>query len=112
MLKLKKVVLEFLVALMKNAENSVGTAEKAEKLLKNLASKEQRKVEFKAPSRDDTPIVPYPQRLKKNKLDNQFSKFMEIFKKLHINIPFSDALEKMPILCLVHEIHPREQEEA
>ena len=32
----------------------------------------------------------------KNKLDKQFTKFMEVFKKLHINIPFSDALEQMP----------------
>ena len=40
--------------------------------------------------------IPYPQRLKKNKLDKQFAKFMEVFKKLHINIPFADALEQMP----------------
>ena len=37
--------------------------------------------------------VPYPQRLKKHKLDKQFTKFMDVFKKLHINIPFVDALE-------------------
>ena len=36
--------------------------------------------------------VPYPQRLKKHKLDKQFTKFMDVFKKLHINIPFADAL--------------------
>ena len=41
-------------------------------------------------------VIPYPQRLKKNKLDNQFGKFMEIFKKLRIHISFVDALEKMP----------------
>ena len=40
--------------------------------------------------------IPYPQRLKKNKLDKKFTKFMEVFKKLHINIPFADALEQMP----------------
>ena len=40
--------------------------------------------------------VPYPQRLKKNKLDKQFTKFMEVFKKLHINIPFANAIEQMP----------------
>ena len=40
--------------------------------------------------------VPYPQRLKKHKLDKQFTKFMDFFKKLHINIPFADALEQMP----------------
>ena len=34
--------------------------------------------------------------LKKKKLDEQFAKFLEIFKKIHINIPFADALEQMP----------------
>ena len=40
--------------------------------------------------------VPYLQRLKKHKLDKQFTKFMDVFKKLHINISFADALEQMP----------------
>ena len=40
--------------------------------------------------------IPYPQRLWKNSLDKQFSKFLEVFKKLHINIPFVEALEQMP----------------
>ncbi|KAL5575067.1 hypothetical protein UlMin_016766 [Ulmus minor] len=42
------------------------------------------------------PPIPYPQRLIKKKLDNQFDKFLEIFKKLHINIPFAEMLEQMP----------------
>ena len=41
-------------------------------------------------------LISYPQCLKKNKLDKQFTKFMEVFKKLHLNIPFADALEQMP----------------
>ena len=40
--------------------------------------------------------IPFPQRLRQNKPDKQFTKFMEVFKKLHINIPFADALEQMP----------------
>ena len=28
-------------------------------------------------------------------MDKQFGRFMDIFKKLHINIPFAEALEKM-----------------
>ncbi|XP_073294558.1 uncharacterized protein [Primulina huaijiensis] len=42
------------------------------------------------------PTIPYPQRFKKKSLDDQFAKFLEIFKKIHINIPFADALEQMP----------------
>ncbi|XP_075500158.1 uncharacterized protein LOC142538744 [Primulina tabacum] len=40
--------------------------------------------------------LPYPQRFKKKGIDDQFVKFLEIFKKIHINIPFADALEQMP----------------
>ncbi|XP_073137404.1 uncharacterized protein [Henckelia pumila] len=42
------------------------------------------------------PQLPYPHRFKKKALDEQFSKFLDIFKKIHINIPFADALEQMP----------------
>ncbi|XP_060968367.1 uncharacterized protein LOC133035940 [Cannabis sativa] len=40
--------------------------------------------------------IPYPERLRKNNMDKQFSKFLEVFKKLSINIPFAKALEQMP----------------
>ncbi|KAJ4717030.1 DNA-directed DNA polymerase [Melia azedarach] len=42
------------------------------------------------------PPLPFLQRFQKKKLDAQFSKFLEMFKKLHINILFVDALEQMP----------------
>lgn len=43
-------------------------------------------------------VVPllFPQRLKKKNLDEKFIKFLEVFKKIHINIPFAKALEQMP----------------
>ncbi|XP_061371264.1 uncharacterized protein LOC133313865, partial [Gastrolobium bilobum] len=46
----------------------------------------------------DNPYVkaPYPQRLQQSEQKKNFSKFLEIFKKLHINIPFAEALEQMP----------------
>ncbi|XP_073131467.1 uncharacterized protein [Henckelia pumila] len=42
------------------------------------------------------PQLPYPKRFKKKALEEKFTKFLEIFKKIHINIQFSDALEKIP----------------
>ncbi|XP_073120421.1 uncharacterized protein [Henckelia pumila] len=39
---------------------------------------------------------PFPAALKKAKLDSQFGKFLEVFKKLNINIPFADALMQIP----------------
>ncbi|XP_068644707.1 uncharacterized protein [Aristolochia californica] len=41
-------------------------------------------------------LLPYPQRFQKQKLDKQFSKFLDILKKVHINIPFADDLEQRP----------------
>ncbi|XP_056169335.1 uncharacterized protein LOC130138641 [Syzygium oleosum] len=42
------------------------------------------------------PLVPYPERLQQHKIDKQLSKFLDVFKKLHINIPFAYALAQMP----------------
>ena len=46
------------------------------------------------PPKITTPL-PYPQRFKKQNLDEQFTKFLGVFKKLHINIPFANVLEHM-----------------
>ena len=43
-----------------------------------------------------TPPLPFPQRMAKVKLDMQFRKFLEVLKKLYINIPFIEALTQMP----------------
>ncbi|XP_061365407.1 uncharacterized protein LOC133308738 [Gastrolobium bilobum] len=39
--------------------------------------------------------VPYPQRLKQDIQKQQYTKFLEIFKKLQVNISFAEALESM-----------------
>ena len=70
-------------------------AEKVENSLNNPVESELKKDDVKAPSKEDTPIVPFPQHLKKKRMDKQFDKFMNVFRKLHINIPFDDVLEKM-----------------
>ncbi|XP_057246828.1 uncharacterized protein LOC130589556 [Beta vulgaris subsp. vulgaris] len=41
------------------------------------------------------PPVPFPQRLAQ-KLEKKYGKFLDILKKLHINIPFLDAISEMP----------------
>ncbi|KAL5545127.1 hypothetical protein UlMin_008911 [Ulmus minor] len=57
------------------------------------ASKQAIEQPFPKPSSN---AVPFPQRLRKQNLDKQFSKFIDIFKSLHINLPFVDMLEQMP----------------
>ena len=42
------------------------------------------------------PTIPFPHRLRKQKDGEQFFRFLEIFKKLQINIPLAEALAQMP----------------
>ena len=44
-----------------------------------------------------TPAVPFPQRLRKSRREEQFSKFLDIFKKIEINIPFPEMISQMPL---------------
>ena len=93
--------LETLVEAQEEVENPAGTekssaevVEDAGKLVKKPVSNTPEKVEAQKPSYDEKPIISYPQRLRKNKLDKEFGRLMDIFKKLHINIPFAEALEQ------------------
>jgi Aspartyl protease len=42
------------------------------------------------------PPIPFPQRLAKVKKNKKIGKFVELLNKLHINIPFIEALTQMP----------------
>ena len=59
---------------------------------------EEKKSTYVAPPAYD-PLIPYPQRVeskKKEETGRQYFKFLEMFKKLHINILFLEALEQIP----------------
>ncbi|RDY04138.1 hypothetical protein CR513_12189, partial [Mucuna pruriens] len=47
--------------------------------------------------------VPFPQRLEDDKEDKEFSKFLEIFRKVHINISFVEKLEEFEVINLTKE---------
>ena len=38
----------------------------------------------------------FPQRLQKEKMEELFSRFLDIFKKIEINIPFVEVINQMP----------------
>ena len=42
------------------------------------------------------PPLPFPQRMNQAKIDEQFSRFVNMFKKMEINILFAEALIQMP----------------
>ncbi|XP_022019291.1 uncharacterized protein LOC110919328 [Helianthus annuus] len=50
----------------------------------------------KEPVREYVPPIPYPGRLKKQKMEEHYGKFLELFKQLHINLPFVEALAQIP----------------
>ena len=41
--------------------------------------------------------MPFPQRLQKARREEQFSKFLDISKKIEINIPSAEVINQMPI---------------
>ena len=41
-------------------------------------------------------VIPFPQRLPKSKMEEQFSRFLDVFKTTEINILFIEALAQMP----------------
>jgi len=43
------------------------------------------------------PPLPFPQRFARAKLESQFGNFLDMLKKLHVNVPFLDALSQMPL---------------
>ncbi|GKE56773.1 hypothetical protein Tco_1495958 [Tanacetum coccineum] len=52
---------------------------------------------FVQPSSEvQTPPIPFPRRLRKEKEEAQQKKFLENLKQLHINLPFIKALAQMP----------------
>ncbi|XP_019223574.1 PREDICTED: uncharacterized protein LOC109205321 [Nicotiana attenuata] len=40
--------------------------------------------------------LPFPQKQRREKLDKQFERFLEVFKQVHVNKPFTEVLSQMP----------------
>ncbi|KAL5583117.1 hypothetical protein UlMin_015559 [Ulmus minor] len=89
----KAITLRSRKELEKSKEASKQTIEEDTSVSKNQPAATTSEQPLPKPS---TNSVPFPQRLRKQNLDKQFSKFIDIFKSLHINLPFVDMLEQMP----------------
>ena len=44
-----------------------------------------------------SPAVPFPQRLQKSKIEEQFARFLKTFQKLEISMPFTEVVTQMPL---------------
>ncbi|XP_021714644.1 uncharacterized protein LOC110682597 [Chenopodium quinoa] len=71
-------------------------AEASEKEVEDARVEEASKETPLKPLAPYVPKIPFPQRLAQAKLEKKFSKFLDILKKLHINIPFLDAISEIP----------------
>ncbi|WRX22570.1 Reverse transcriptase/retrotransposon-derived protein [Theobroma cacao] len=60
-----------------------------------IEEKEEDKAKNQGTSQVIHPSPPFSQKLQKKKLEKQFQKFLDVFKKLHINISFAATLEQM-----------------
>ncbi|XP_061366676.1 uncharacterized protein LOC133309846, partial [Gastrolobium bilobum] len=92
------------------SEKAIEHVEKEKEVAKEFAAEKTvpEKKEFKwekkkAQERQEKPLelspyakIPYPQRFREEIKKQQYSKFLDIFKKLQINILFTEALEIMP----------------
>ena len=48
------------------------------------------------PSSPSVPKVPYPRRLRKDKMEQSFKDIYDVLSKVTINLPLLDAIQKMP----------------
>ena len=75
-------------------EETEKEGEKNNQIVQPKGSNDQKKKE-RVPV--NTPAVPFPQRLQKSRREEHFSKFLDIFKKLEINILFAEVISQMPL---------------
>ena len=65
--------------------------------------KERKKVQLsreegsKKKIQNNLPAVPFPQRLQKSKIEEQFARFLKTFQKLKISMPFTEVVTQMPL---------------
>ncbi|CAM8919529.1 unnamed protein product [Rhodiola kirilowii] len=57
---------------------------------------EEKKHEEPVLMRKYVPMVPFPQRLNKSKLDAHFQRFVEMLKKLYVTLPFHEVITQNP----------------
>ncbi|XP_022880987.1 uncharacterized protein LOC111398300 [Olea europaea var. sylvestris] len=72
--------------------------DKSEQLDQVVLSQELENLQVKAtiPIKPYVPPVPFPHRLQKRKLEDQFARFLDNFKKFHVNIPLIEAIYQIP----------------
>ena len=76
-------------------EGILENAESPEKERKKEQQQQEEKSKKKA--HNSMPAVPFPQRLQKSRIEEQFANFFKTFQKLEIIMPFTEVVTQMPL---------------
>jgi hypothetical protein len=52
----------------------------------------------------DSRMLPFPHRSRKPSVDEQFTRFVEVIQKIHINVPLLDAMQVPTYACYLEDI--------
>ncbi|CAM8920043.1 unnamed protein product [Rhodiola kirilowii] len=85
-----------------------GKPTRKDKEIEAEVTKKNSEVEPQAPTEEEekeeelilirkyVPMIPFPQRLNKSKLDAHFQRFVEMLKKLYVTLPFHEVITQNP----------------
>ena len=51
----------------------------------------------KKKTQNNQPVVPFPQRRQKSRIEEQFARFLKTFQKLEISMPFTEVVTQIPL---------------
>ena len=74
-----------------DSKKEEGSPEKEEALEKKKEGVDRKDI------KGSRPAVPFPQRLQKSKIEEQFARFLKTFQKLEISMPFTEVVTQMPL---------------
>ena len=98
----------------KNPKDCMAVQLRSEKELEKMKEKNDSSKEEESPEKEEAlekkkdgvdrkdiqgsiPAVPFPQRLQKSKIEEQFARFLKTFQKLEISMPFTEVVTQMPL---------------
>ncbi|XP_044470577.1 uncharacterized protein LOC123199614 [Mangifera indica] len=76
-------------------QKDVEKSSKEDTLEKKVEGNIQEAPEKQVLSKTYSTPLPFPQRFQKAKLDQQFGKFLDVFKQIHLNVSFMEAITQM-----------------
>ncbi|GJR04679.1 hypothetical protein Tco_0527663 [Tanacetum coccineum] len=76
------------------SNNCKDEADKVKKEVESSSSKQAKS--DPPPLKAYKPKIPYPQRLRKEKIEERYAKFVDLIKEVRINVPLVDVLAGMP----------------